>query len=262
MEKRESIYSHEKYWESYHTEVEEPSEEKQLASYKYDTKIKYWLDYYEDRIGFALKEVELQLKHAQERKGEQEFELKLYVIIALVIVVLLPIALVMPLTGVFPLMVLGGILIVAELFGITIVIPICVYKIVKGIVSKVINDKDNMFGDWIVQRYHVPRLTGEIQACQIYVGRYKEQLTNIKEWREMLERGSFDIEESELRNKLEQVNLDPKIEIALQWNYKLKKLISSTTIVIVAIIYALALCLAVKGYISFYNWFLEAWRSV
>lgn len=262
MEKRARVYSHEDYWEAYHKDAQKPVEEKNLASYKYDSKLTYWLDYYEERTEFALTEMESHLKHAQKRKEEQEFELKLFGGIALGILLFLPISLALPLSGILPLMIIGGVLVIIEILALAFGIPICIYKIVRGFVSKVINDKDNSLGDWIVQRYHVPRLTAEIQACQTYVGRYKEQLANIASWREMLEQGAFEMEETELKNRMERVNLDPKIETALANSFRLKRLITRTTIVVVAVVFGIVIALVFKGYMDYYNWFLSFWESV
>lgn len=262
MEKKARVYSHEDYWEAFHKDTEKPDEEKNLASYKYDSKITYWLDYYEERTEFALTEMESHLKYAQKRKDEQEFELKLFGGILLGIILFLPISLALPMSGVFPLVILGGVLVLIEIFAIVFVIPICIYKIIRSFVSKVINDKDNSLGDWLVQRYHVPRLTAEIQACQTYVGRYKEQLANIASWREMLEQGSFEMEETELKNHMEKINLDPKIETASENSYDLKRLITRTTIAIVAVVFVILLALIFKGYMSYYNWFLSFWKNV
>lgn len=254
--------SQEEYWKDYHSEKLSPPEMKEATRYKYDNDIGYWLDYYEERISFALTEVEMQRKHAKERKREQEFELRLFAGIMLGIVVLLPISLALPMSGVLPLMIIGGILVIIEIFAIAIVMPICIYKVIKGIISKLINDKDSALGDWLVQRYHVPRLTGEIQACQIYVGRYKEHLANIVSWREMLGQGSSDMDVAEIKNRMEKVNLDPQIETATKNHYRLKKLINRTTFAVAAVLFAIIYVLVTKGYVAYYDWWLAVWEQV
>lgn len=254
--------SQEDYWKDYHGEQLSPAEEKEKTVYKYDDNAAYWLDHYEDKIGYALAEVEAQLKHAQKRKGEQDFELKLFGGIFIGIFALLPILLAMPMSGVLPLMIIGGILIIVEILAIAIVIPVCIYKIINGVVGKLVNDKDSVIGGWLVQRYNVPRLTGEIQACQIYVGRYKEHLANIASWREMLEEGSFDMDAEEIKNRMEKVNLDPQIEAASKNHYRLKRLINRITIAVAIVIFAILITLVVKGYVAYYNWFLSFWESV
>ena len=254
--------SREQYWEDYHKEQLPPADEKEAVRYQYDNNVEYWLNHYEDEIGFALVEVEAQLKHAQERKNEQDFELKLYGGVFLGIFGLLPICLAFPMTGVLPLMIIGGVLVVIEILAIAIVIPICIYKIINSVVSKLVNDKDSEIGNWLVELYHVPRLTGEIQACQVYVGRYKAHLANIGSWREMLEQGSFDMDVEEIKNRMEKVNLDPKIEAATKSHYRLKRLINRITIAVAALIFSILICLVVKGYIAYYNWFLSFWQNV
>ena len=239
-----------------------PADQKEVSRYKYEDGAAYWLDHYEDKIGYALTEVEAQLKHAQERKREQDFDLKLFGGIFIGIFALLPILLAMPMSGVLPLMILGGVLVIIEIFAIAIVIPVCIYKIINSIVSKLVNDKDSVIGGWLVQRYNVPRLTGEIQACQIYVGRYKEHLANIASWREMLENGSFDMDVEEIKNRMEKVNLDPQIETASKNHYRLKRLINRITIAVAIVIFAILIALLVKGYVAYYNWFLSFWESV
>ena len=254
--------SQEEYWEDYHNEKLPPADQKEVSRFKYEDGAAYWLDYYEDKIGFALTEVEAQLKHAQKRKEEQDFELKLFGGIFLGIFGFLPICLAMPMSGVLPFVIIGGVLVSVEILAIAIVIPVCIYKIINSVVSKLVNDKDSQIGNWLVQRYHVPRLTGEIQACQIYVGRYKEHLANIASWKEMLEQGSFDMDVEEIKNRMEKVNLDLQIEAATKNHYGLKKLINRITIVTAAVIFAIIFALIVKGYMAYYHWFLSFWESV
>ncbi|MBQ8528029.1 MAG: hypothetical protein IJ429_06100 [Lachnospiraceae bacterium] len=254
--------SQEQYWEDYHKEQLPPADPKETVRYQYDDNAAYWINYYEDKIGYALAEVEAHLKHAQERKKEQDFELKLYGGIFLGIFGFLPISLALPMSRVLPFVILGGVLVIIELFAIFTVIPVCIYKLINCLVSKLVNDKDSAIGNWLVQRYNVPRLTGEIQACQIYVGRYKGHLTNIASWREMLEQGSFDMDIEEIKSRMEKVNLDPQIETASKNHYRLKRLINRITIVTATVIFTIILCLIVKGYMSYYNWFLSFWKSV
>ncbi len=262
MENSGKFDSYEDYWKDYHKEKLPQPEEKEITYYKYDSEITYWLDYYEDRLEFALKEVNMQLHSAQERKKEQEFELKLWIGILLAMVLLLPISLAMPMTGMLVLMIIGGVFVTIEIFAFVFIMPICVYKIIKGVVSKVINDKNNAFGDWIVQRYHVPRLTGEILACQTHVGRYKEQLANIASWREMLENGSFDMEVSEIKNRMEKVNFEPNIELASKHNDKLKRMTQRGAIIASMLIFSMLILLIVKLYIAYYEFSLNFWQQL
>jgi hypothetical protein len=159
-------------------------------------------------------------------------------------------------------MIIGGVLVILEILAIALVIPFCIYKIINSMVSKLVNDKDSVIGNWLVQRYNVPRLTGEIQACQIYVGRYKEHLANIVSWRKMLEEGSFDMDVAEIKNRLEKVNLDPQIEAATKNHYRLKRLTNRITIVVAAVIFTIIIALVFKGYLAYYHWFLSFWESV
>ena len=253
--------SREDYWEQYHAEKLPPAEEKEVGKFKYDKEATYWLDYYEDKIGFALTEVEMQYRHAKERKKELDFEWKLFGGLFLGMFLLLPIALAMPMSGVLPLVIIGAVLVIIEIWAIAVVGPICLYKVIKCLVSKAINDIDNPLGAFLVQKYQVPRLSGEIQACQIYVGRYKECLTNIASWREMVENGSFDMEISELKNRMEKVNLEPKIEAATANSYKLKRLVNRTTIVVAVIFFLLVFVLITKGYLAYYHWWLSFWQG-
>lgn len=233
-----------------------------MAAYdKYDTKIEYWLDYYEGRINLSLSQVNMQLRSAQERKRSQEFEFKLYLYIMLAVLVMLPVSFALGMSG-MPLMILGGILMLAEIFAIVFVIPLCIYKLVKGMVCRVINDKDNSLGDYIVQKYHVPRLSGEIMACQIHIGRYKEYVSEISDWRELLHKGTFEMDENELRERMEKIDFEPKIEISSDNNYKLRHLIQKITISIIVVVFGIILWLGVNGYISYYLFFLDVWRSM
>lgn len=262
MTNSKKFNSHEDYWEDFHNEKLPPPDAKETPRMKYDSNISYWLDYYEEQIEFACTKVNMQLRSAQERKREQEFEFKLYAGIMLVMIVLLPLVFALPMTKILPFMILGGLLAIVEIVAFVLVMPVCVYKIIQGYVSKIINDNENSLGDRIVQKYQLPRLTGEIQACQIHVGRYKEQLANIKAWREMLEEDKLDVEESEIRNRLEKVNLEPDIEVASPNNGKLKRMIRRITVMVAVIIFGLLFGLIVKGYIDYYNFFLDFWRKV
>ena len=46
--------SREQYWEDYHKEQLPPADEKEAVRYQYDNNVAYWLNHYEDKIGFAL----------------------------------------------------------------------------------------------------------------------------------------------------------------------------------------------------------------
>ena len=262
MANSKKFASQEDYWKDYHGDQLPPADEKEKTAYKYDDKVSYWLDYYEGKIGYALAEVEAQLKYAQERKTELDFEMKLFGGIFLGVFGLLPIILALPMTGILPLMIIGGVLVIVEILAIAIVIPVCIYKLINCIVRKLVNDKDSEIGNWLVQRYNVPRLTGEIQACQIYVGRYKEHLANIASWRKMHEQGSLDIDDTEIKNRMEKVDLNPKIEAATKNHYRLKRLINRITIAVAAVIFAIIIMLVLKGYFAYYHWFLSFWESV
>lgn len=233
-----------------------------MAAYdKYDSTIEYWLDYYEERINLSLSRINMQLRSAQERKRSQEFEFKLYLYIMIAVLVMLPVSFACGMAG-LPLAIIGCILVIAEMLAIVFVVPLCIYKLVKGMVCRIINDKDNSLGDYIAQKYQVPRLTGEIMACQVHIGRYKEYMSRISDWREMLHGGTFEMGENELKERMEKIDYEPKIEISSDNNYKLRHLIKKITISLLIVVFGILFWLGANGYISYYLFFLDVWRSV
>lgn len=150
--------------------------------YEYASAFEYELHAYEEKINFAKYKVESQLKSAILRKKEEEFELKLYGGIFLAMLILFPIDFVLTMAGgIFA--ILGGVTMIVLVFLFIFIMPVCIYKIIKGILLWSIN-RQNTLGKWLMERYAITNCGAEIYTCQFWIGKYRLLLEDIERWKE------------------------------------------------------------------------------
>lgn len=206
------------------------------SRYQYETELEYRLHTYEDKIKFAKYKVESQLDKAVMRKRDEEFELKLYAGILLAFVILLPLSFIMSLGKWNFLSLIGVPLLFIALAGWLFVMPICVYKMIKGAILYSINQRKKL-GEWFFRRYEIPFCNTEIDTCRIYINKYRVLLENIEEWKEKISEGRLEFPEEQILRQLEQVELEPQIEVAtMRWG-KMMKFVRRVTIIGMAVIY-------------------------
>lgn len=200
------------------------------SRYQYETELEYLLHTYEDKIKFAKYKVESQRNKAVMRKRDEEFELKLYSGILLSLVILLPLSFIMSF-GKFNFLALIGVpLLFIAAAGWVYVMPISIYKMIKGAILYSIN-KRNKLGEWFLRRYEIPFVNTEISACQIYINKYRVILENIEKWKEEISEGQLEFPEEQILRQLQSVELEPQIEITtMMWGNMMKFIRRVTTI--------------------------------
>ncbi len=229
---------------------------------KYSSKTEYYLDYYKEKLEFASTKVTMQLKKAVERKREQDREWKIFGGMLIGSVVLFVIAIIFGMSGVMILALPAGIFIVVGGIVFTYAMPICVYKIVRGVVLKIINDDENSLGDWIVQKYRIPRVTSEIVACQTFLNRYKLKLQQIEGWRYELHAGFLELTQQEIEDRLGEINYDPKIAVATDMNPKFKRLVRNISLIITVLLFVIAVICVIDLYLDVVEVLTEAFRNI
>lgn len=203
--------------------------------YQYATELEYQLHTYEDKIAFAKYKVESQLDKAVNRKKDEEFELKLYSGLLLFMFILLPFSFTMSLGKWNFLALIGVPLLFVALAGWIFAMPVCVYKMIKGTILYSINQR-NKLGEWLLKRYEIPFCNTEISACQSYVNKYRVLLENIERWKEEIGEGRLEFPQEQIIKQLEQVELEPQIEIAtMRWGKMIGFVRRTTTICMVFI---------------------------
>lgn len=198
-----------------------------MASYQYKSDREYWLSYYEEQIAFARSKVQSHLKAAMSRKQEQEFELKLYCGILLGIFVLCPLGILLTMSGGL-LMLVGGTILVALSFGIVFVVPVCCYKISKGLFYWIINRSERA-EQWLMQRFGIQTVQKEIQVCMVWIEKYRLLEEQIQKWRGEIDRQEAGTDEKgpdkeEMESRFEHVNFEPCIEVVSEFRGGIRKL--------------------------------------
>lgn len=116
-----------------------------------------------------------------------------------------------------------------------LVLPVCLFKIVKGMVILGI-DRQNRIGKWAVRKFSLPNYTSEIQKCQEYIQRYTIVEENLEKWREDLLDGII-VDTSFVRMHMENLELEPEIP-AVNHNFgKLQRFYLIASILITVILY-------------------------
>lgn len=208
------------------------------SRYQYATELEYQLHTYEDKIKFAKYKVESQLDKAVNRKKDEEFELKLYSGLLLFMVLLLPFSFIMSLGKWNFLALIGVPILFIAIAGWVFAMPVCVYKMVKGTILYSINQR-NKLGEWFLKHYEIPFCNTEIHACQLYANKYQVLLENIERWKEEIGEGRLEFSEEQILKQLEQVELEPQIEIAtMRWG-KMMGFVRRMTIIGMVVIYPL-----------------------
>lgn len=213
-----------------------------INRYEYASELEYKLHIYEDKVEFAKSRIIIQLRSAIVRKKEEEFELKMYVGIFLAIEFLIALGITMSIGFLNFLSLIGVPSLFVGIAGWVFVRPVCVYKIVKGIILYSIN-RQNRLGEWLMKKYEIPTCGSEINACQLYLNKYKLYLESIQQWKDQASEGGLVLSEGEITKQLTRMGmeLEPEIGVATVMGGNLKKLMKRITTSGTVIVYAMIL---------------------
>ncbi len=222
-----------------------------INRYEYASELEYQLHIYEDKVDFAKCQILIQLRSAMVRKREEEFELKMYGGIFLAIEFLIAFSFTMSL-GLWNFLALIGVpILFIGIAGWVFVRPICVYKVVKGVILFSVN-RQNTLGEWLMERYEIPTCGNEINTCQLYLNKYNLYLENIEQWKTQIAEKKPGFSEEQIMEQLKRIDkeLKPEIGVATIRDGNLKKVLKRITIVGTVIVYGLILLSEFKMYLK------------
>lgn len=234
-----------------------------INRYEYATELEYQLHICEDKVEFAKYQIVIQLRSAMVRKREEEFELKMYAGIFLAIEFLLAFSFTMSLGYLNFLAIIGVPLLFVGIAGWLFVRPICVYKIVKGIMLYSINHQ-NRLGEWLMNRYEIPTCGAEISTCQLYLNKYNLYLENIEQWKTKIAEDNLEISEEQVMEQIKRMEkeLNPEIGVATIMDGRLKKLVKKIVMTGTVIVYALLLLLEFRVYLVVLDTIEKLFRQI
>lgn len=234
-----------------------------INRYEYATELEYQLHIYEDKVEFAKCQILIQLRSAMVRKKEEDFELKLFGGIFLAIEFLLAFSFTMSL-GLWNFLALIGVpILFIGIVGWVFIRPVCVYKIIKGIILRSI-DSGNRLGEWIKKKYDIPTCNSEISTCQLYLNKYNLWLEDIKGWNDRIKEENSGISEEQIMEWLKGMEreLEPEIGVATFMEGNQKKYLKRVIMVGTVIVYALLLLLEFIVYLNVLDTIEKLFRQI
>lgn len=223
------------------------------TKYEYRSEFDYKLHSYEERLEFAKYQVKSQLRDAYKRRIEENREGKAWGGLMVVILVCLLIAILM--SNSRSILVLPGVLLLfASVAAVLIVMPICIYKVIKCIFMWSIN-KENKLGKWLVEKCEIPTQQSEIAACQSLLNRYNLLSEDIVRFREEYAEDRLSLPEQEIYARYDNVNYKPQIAVVSENCKKLMKFIRTLTV----ITWVLMTALILKGIWAFAGYMIMSY---
>ena len=141
--------------------------------------------------------------------------------------------------------------------------PVCVYKIVKGIILRSI-DSQNRLGEWMMKRYEIPTCGAEINACQLYLNKYNLYLQDIKQWDTQIAEGDLELSEEQVMERLKGMEreLEPEIGVATVMEGNLKKFLKRVTMAGTLIVYGILLLLEFRMFLAVLDTIEKMFRQI
>lgn len=191
----------------------------QITKYQYSSEEEYLLSKGMEEVKFALYKAQRQLESAVSRIKDLKFEVKLFIGILIIIIVLNDISYAMFVSG--SLLTVPGI-ILNEIFSYIYLIglPICFYKIIKGMIAFG-TTIENEFARQIAGIFSLSAFSSEILECQIYIQKYKLAIEDLELWKDNLTK-DIPVDKSTIENRINTLDLNPKIPLAFYNSRKLK----------------------------------------
>lgn len=203
-------------------------------SFAYLSEDEYFLDNYIKKVEFARYQVAGQMESAISRQKDHAFEVKLFAGILVAVILICNMALAMTETGVALLWAMGAISVVLCYIAYIFVMPVCLFKIIKGTVILCIN-KQNAIGIWAARRFSLPLYSTEIQSCQAYLEKYRILLENLETCQESLAAGN-PLNRELLEDQINNTDLEPQIKVVYPNYGKLHGFAVTISVIITIII--------------------------
>ncbi len=208
------------------------------SSFAYGSEEEYFLENSIKKVEFAKYQVSRQLESAVSRQKEHVFEVKIFAGILLALIVLYNMAFAMVGSGADALVHIGTLTAILCMIPYTVVMPICLFKTIKGTIILCIN-KQNAIGIWAAGHFSLPLYSDEIQSCQKYLEKYRILLEDLGKCRESLENGN-PFNKALIEDQMSSIELEPQIRVGYPDYGKLHRFAVAISLIITVI-----LCLVV-----------------
>lgn len=209
------------------------------SSFAYRSEEEYFLENSIEKVEFAKYQVSRQLESAVSRQKEHAVEVKIFAGILLMLIVLCNLALAMVVgSGTAVLVLIGALITILCRIAYIFVMPICLFKIIKGTIILCIN-KQNAIGVWAAKHFSLPLYSDEIQSCQKYLEKYRILLEDLENCRESLEAGNS-FNKALIEDQMSSIELEPQIRV-VNPNYGKHNFFAAMTSLIITVI----LCLVI-----------------
>ena len=178
----------------------------------YDTDAEYWYSQYEEQFLFEKGKLERQLAAAHRRKGEDIFELRMYVIILAALILMVPLEVILMLAGQIVLSVLASVGLVILVAGYLLTLPVICYKLIKGVFLYLVYH-DWKFAAFLKNRFQISNINHEILALQKRLQEFEVYEEKLAEWHTQLADGITSQQLLSYREYFEQISYGLPITI-------------------------------------------------
>ncbi|MBR1692703.1 MAG: hypothetical protein IJ711_08010 [Lachnospiraceae bacterium] len=191
--------------------MEENLVQTQRPDFLYSDAGEYWISTYMEKISFARYRVQSQLKTAYVRQKDAASEVKICTGIVLLMLFIYWLLMELQASRDVAGFVIGTVLFAFFQFVMLIGFPICIYKIIRGLILIEI-DRQGALGKVLTELCRWDVYAHEVQACEEYIRKCNAVYQDMEDWKKELEEGrSVDLDV--VRERFEQIELDPKIQV-------------------------------------------------
>lgn len=192
----------------------------QETKFTYDSEEEYLISRSIEQVKFADFQISRQLESVNARIKDLKFEVKLFIGILMGTIIIG--------NFFFAMVISGGAFTVIGLFLSRIcstlylvILPVCLYKVLKAMIILSTNKKNNK-ESWAVRTFSITAFSTEIKECQVYKELYRSILDDLESWKSNLVE-NIPVDKKIIEDRMRDINLDPKIPVTFYNSGKLKR---------------------------------------
>lgn len=192
----------------------------QETKFTYDSEEEYLISRSIEQVKFADFQISRQLESVNARIKDLKFEVKLFIGILMGTIIIGNLF--------FAMVISGGAFTVIGLFLSRIcstlylvILPVCLYKVLKAMIILSTNKKNNK-ESWAVRTFSMTAFSTEIKECQVYKELYRSILDDLESWKSNLAE-NIPVDKKVIEDRMRDINLDPKIPVTFYNSGKLKR---------------------------------------
>ncbi len=192
----------------------------QETKFTYDSEEEYLISRSIEQVKFADFQISRQLESVNARIKDLKFEVKLFIGILMGTIIIGNLF--------FAMVISGGAFTVIGLFLSRIcstlylvILPVCLYKVLKAMIILSTNKKNNK-ESWAVRTFSITAFSTEIKECQVYKELYRSILDDLESWKSNLVE-NIPVDKKIIEDRMRDINLDSKIPVTFYNSGKLKR---------------------------------------